>query len=61
MVKNNIELGNNYLREGKYRELENLKIKLLNNKNSSTSLSLGLMIESIVLVNNDSVEKFKTK
>ena len=61
MITNEIELGNKYLREGKYKELEKLKIKLMNNKDSKASLSMGLLIESIIFTNNNNVEKYKSR
>ena len=57
MIRKNIELGDKYLREGKWRELEELKIKLMNEKDLKSDLSMGLFIESIILTNNESIEK----
>ena len=59
MIRKNIELGDKYLREGKWRELEELKIKLMNEKDLKSDLSMGLFIESIILTNNESSEKSK--
>lgn len=46
-------MGNKYVRENKWKELEKMKIKLIENKKSKANLSLGLFLESVIETYND--------